>query len=199
MPSAVDAGFGAAGRITFGGVSAVVKSWSDTEILCTVPEGLSGTVAVAVTAEGGSSNRASFTVTPPPPPRSGAGVISRSSPKSARSGKRVTIRGTGFGAGGTAADFVTFGGVNAAVKSWKDTRIVVIVPEGLSGQVEVTVSNAAGTSNPFSFRIKERYPEKSGREERVDEREHEREEHGGWQRGDRDHSEYHTQLEKFFR
>jgi hypothetical protein len=54
--------------VTFGTEKASSYSaWSDTCIVCAVPQGLSGTVSVTVTTAGGSSGAVWFTVTEPPP------------------------------------------------------------------------------------------------------------------------------------
>ena len=51
--------------VSFGGIVATCKPWSDTTIKCTVPSGVSaGPVAVVVTTTVGASNEKNFTVKP---------------------------------------------------------------------------------------------------------------------------------------
>ncbi len=135
--------------VSFGGTQASIVSWANTSIICTVPGGLSGTVQVTVSTVYGLSNTWSFTVTAPASPP----AISSLTPTSGPPGADVTIGGSGFGAGGTGSDYVTFGGFAAAVKSWSDTQVVCTVPFDLSGAVPVTVSNGVGTSNAGTFTV----------------------------------------------
>jgi len=51
--------------VTFGSSRATIKSWANDKIVCTVPEGLSGTVPVTVTNTIGTSAAAHFQVTCP--------------------------------------------------------------------------------------------------------------------------------------
>ena len=116
---------------------------SSTSITATVPAGSAGTVDVQVTADGGTSQANSadqFTyLTPPPAP-----TVSSVSPSSgpAAGGSSVTITGTGFITGSS----VSFG-ANAAtdLDVLSSTSITATSPAG-SGTVDVTVSNANGTS-----------------------------------------------------
>lgn len=67
------------------------------------------------------------TVEPTVPPTVDPAIsadIRKLSPDHGNVGRRVTIRGTGFGALGT----VSFGTINAKVLSWNSTKIVVRVP-----------------------------------------------------------------------
>jgi photosystem II stability/assembly factor-like uncharacterized protein len=68
-------------------------------------------------------------------------------------GDLITI--TGFDFGSTIdSSYVSFGGVVAAEYNlWSNDSIQVRVPEGVSGTVDVTVTNPAGTSNPMPFTV----------------------------------------------
>ncbi|MCL5037082.1 MAG: IPT/TIG domain-containing protein [Chloroflexi bacterium] len=123
--------------VKFNGVDAAsYTSWSDTRIVCTVPQ--SSTGAVTVTTQYGTSNTDKiFTVLP---------SISTISPTSGPIGTNVTISGWNFGAlRGTSK--VEFNGTEAsAYVSWMNTRIICTVDTGTTtGAVAVTTGD--GTSN----------------------------------------------------
>ncbi len=86
-------------------------------------------------------------------------TIQEISPSGAAPGAEVTITGTGFGSGGAEQDFVSFDGEKAEITSWADTEIVCAIPDGLEGEVEVTVATAAGVSEPFTYTVSEESPE----------------------------------------
>ena len=117
---------------------------SDTQITATSPAG-TGTVDVTVTNGIGTSATSTadqFTYTVP-----GAPTISSISPTSGPmgGGTTVIITGTGF----TGATSVRFGATSApafAVNS--ATRITATSPAGAAGPVDITVTNANGTSTP---------------------------------------------------
>jgi uncharacterized protein (TIGR03437 family) len=140
-------GFGATqggGSLWIGGASATVTSWSDTQIVATVPAGaVSGDLVVL---QGGVlSNAVAFTVT------GGAPQIYFVSPNPAEAGSEVTIYGTGFGTsqgGGS----VRIGGANAPVSAWSDTQISATVPAGaLTGVLKVQQNGS--WSNAFTFTV----------------------------------------------
>ncbi|MBI3605768.1 MAG: IPT/TIG domain-containing protein [Nitrospirae bacterium] len=135
--------------VLFNGLPAdTIVSWSDTQIIATVPSGAT-TGQVVVMVNGTSSNGVVFTVSTVT--GSVSPVITGISPASAYSGLQVTITGYGFGATqGTST--VTFEGVVATVVSWSDTQIVVIYPTiGASGVPVVTVGGVWSTSTaPFT-------------------------------------------------
>ena len=80
-------------------------------------------------------------------------IITAISPSSAPHGGEVTIKGRGFGAGGT----LRFGGLVAQVESWSDTMIVSSVPTGAISS-GVSVTNDRGTiSRGVGFRISSVY------------------------------------------
>jgi RHS repeat-associated protein len=122
-----------------------VTSWSNTQILATVPvTAKSG--AVNVTVGTVSSNSNVFYTVPPP-------QISSISPSSGVVGTQVTINGSGFQAvkgGGT----VYFGlySYSAPVVSWSDTQLVVTVPSGAtSGPVMMTANNGNSSNQDLVF------------------------------------------------
>jgi serine protease len=77
--------------------------------------------------------------------------ISSISPSSGNAGTIVTLNGFLFGTSqGTSS--VSFGGVPATeYVSWSDSKIVVKVPAGVSGQVGVTVKVGSSVSNAVPF------------------------------------------------
>lgn len=121
--------------VTFNGTQATPTSWSDTQIVASVPNGATtGTVRVTVNgivSNGG--NGPTFTVGTPP-------VVNWTSPTSGPVGTSVTITGQYFGTTqGTST--VTFNGKQATPTSWSDTSIVAPVPaSATTGKVQVTVN-----------------------------------------------------------
>ena len=108
------------GNITIAGAVASVLSWSNSSIVVPLP-GLAnpGVEPVVVnTAEGTTSNSASFTVIP---------SIASLSPSFGPVGTVVTVNGDNFGSSGV----VTFDGLTAGTLSWSPTSLSVVVPGGL--------------------------------------------------------------------
>jgi subtilisin family serine protease len=139
--------------VSFGGVQAAsYTSWSDSQVVCLVPAGASGTLQVTVTTPGGTSNGAEFTVTVLPQPPHIDGI----DPTSGNVGSEVTLGGSDFGlTQGTS--YVSFGGVQAAsYTSWSDSQVVCLVPAGASGTLQVTVTTPGGTSNSRTFTVEPR-------------------------------------------
>ena len=137
------ANFGAPGSdtVTFNGIPASVVSGGTASITVQVPGG-AATGNVVVTVNGVASNGVPFTIVPIP-------NINGISPNSGLVGTAVTITGTNFGAA-QGISTVTFNGAAATPTSWSDTSITVPVPTGATtGNVVVTVSNAA--SNGVNF------------------------------------------------
>jgi hypothetical protein len=128
-----------ASKVMIGSVQCPVGSWSDTQIVCTVPAtAVSGAVTV-VTAGRTSNATVDFTVVLPP-------TVTGVSPTSAVCGSQITINGSWFGASqGTGK--VRIGSVLCSqILSWSGTQIVCTVPAtAVSGAV--TVVTIAGTSN----------------------------------------------------
>lgn len=132
------------GYVSFGSTQASITSWSDTQIQCTVPSGVSGVVQVTVTHDGGTSSELSFSVVP---------NITGRNPTSGTVGTSVTLTGTAFG-GTQGASYVSFGSTQAtSYTSWADGQIVVAVPAGASGSLQITVTTAGGTSAGVAFSV----------------------------------------------
>ncbi len=143
------------------GATFQIDSWSNTQIVFTVPTpsgpydewavvpGTTATVRV-VTTEGGTTSTGSVGILGP--------EISGLSPSPAYAGEQVTVTGTNFGAGGTGS-YVQFqdGGVswgapgNGAtfqIDSWSNTQIVFTVPtpSGTNGEWAVTPGTTASVT-----------------------------------------------------
>lgn len=75
-------------------------------------------------------------------------IIDNINPKMGNPGNTVTITGRGFG---NTSGTVSFGTVNAQVVSWSDSLIKMVIPSGVSGDVQVSVTTSSGvTSDSFS-------------------------------------------------
>jgi hypothetical protein len=138
------ANFGAAqgtSTVTVNGTAAAITSWSDTQIVVTVPAGAtSGDVVIKVA--GVTSNTTQFLVGAAP-------VIGSLTPPVAQAGASITIKGANFGAA-QGASTVTLNGAPASVTSWADTQIVVSVPAGaVSGNLAVIVAGVTSNASPF--------------------------------------------------
>jgi hypothetical protein len=130
----------ATGQVAFiaGGVW-TPSSWSNTQIVATVPSGGStGGVWVSVNSQG--SNLANYTV-----PNH---VISSVSPTNGPVTTQVTVNGTGFGAS-QGSSVLTFNGQPpASISSWSNTQIVATVPDtATTGPVKLTVDDVPGNIN----------------------------------------------------
>ncbi len=101
-----------------GTLAGIVKSWSDTKIVATIPQG-THRGSVEILKDRLWSNAIPFT----PPGVLIDGISGRVIP-----GNRSIIHGSGFGSE-QGAGFVTINGVKAQVTSWSATDIVVTVPE----------------------------------------------------------------------
>jgi hypothetical protein len=132
--------------VTFGTKAAsTYASWTDTEIQATVPTGISKTVDVTVSTDGGTSNSTSRNIEP---------KISSLSPTSTTVGSSVTINGSGFGSLRGSAT-VKFGSTKVSTySSWANTKIVVKVPSGVSRGQSVTVTTSGGTYASKTFNVK---------------------------------------------
>lgn len=83
-----------------------------------------------------------------PAPAQAVASITAATPTSQGAGQSVTITGTGF----TAATGVKFGATNATLFIVdSDTQIRATLPPGSAGTANITVINAAGTSNSQSY------------------------------------------------
>jgi hypothetical protein len=119
-------------------------SWSDTDIVCTVPEGLStGQVMVTVTTPGGGpSNEVPFTVIQQL-------SVTSVSPTSARQftfGPDLTIRGTGFQAG-------------ASVWLYNHNLVIYILDVGIISSTEIKCSLAFPLLLSGSYNIMVKNPD----------------------------------------
>jgi hypothetical protein len=134
-------GFTTSSVINFGGsASSGVTVTSSTSITATAPAGSSGTVDVTVSTGGGTSATGAadhFTYTAPP---TVSGVSPSAGPTAG--GTSVTVTGTGF----TGATAVDFGSAPASFTVTSDTSLTATDPAGAAGTVNVTVTNATGTS-----------------------------------------------------
>ena len=132
------------GCVYFGnGAYGTVGSWSDTQIVATVPSSRLTPGNVAIYQNGVYSNDVVFTVVPSP-------SVSALSPTSGSIGTSITITGASFGATqGTST--VSFNGTISTPTSWSDTSITVPVPSGATiGPVIVTISGLAVTGPAFT-------------------------------------------------
>jgi hypothetical protein len=68
-------------------------------------------------------------------------------PSQATTGALVTVTGWGF----TGTTSVTLGGVTASFDVTTDVQIVVAIPAGAAGIVDLLITNAIGTSTPFPY------------------------------------------------
>jgi hypothetical protein len=124
-------GFGdlqGAGYPVFAGTPADVVSWSDTEVVATVPAG-AATGYAGIVQNGITSNGVYFMPYLPP-------AIDSVSTETASEGDRVIVTGQGFRDMG---GLLTVGGAEVTPWSWTATEIVFDVPTGLaSGYVGIT-------------------------------------------------------------
>ena len=138
--------------ITFNGLAATVSSWSNTQIVATVPASAT-TGPLVVTVNAVPSPGVSFEVPHP--------SITSISPPEAPANGVVTITGSGFGASDryspdgvsiTYVGFINFNGVTVGALSWSDTSITTRIPSnGTSGPVTVSKYNA--TSNGVQLTV----------------------------------------------
>lgn len=134
--------FTGATTVTFGGAAATgVTVVNDTTITATTPAHAAGSVAVDVTAPGGTASLPNgFTYSAPAP------TITSVAPNSgpAAGGTAVTVTGTGF----TGATAVTFGGTAATgVTVVNDTTITATTQAHAAGAVAVAVTAPGGSAN----------------------------------------------------
>jgi hypothetical protein len=135
-------GLTGASAVTFGGTPATSFTVdSATQITAVAPAG-TGTVQIAVTTVGGTSNGVAYTYVAVP---TLATVVPNVGPVAG--GTTVVLTGTGL----TGASAVTFGGTPATSFTVNSaTQITAVAPAG-SGTVQVTVTTAGGTSNGVGY------------------------------------------------
>ena len=130
-------------RVTFGGVSAQVRSASATQLTVVVPSG-ARTGPVVVTVGTQRSNEVPFTV-------EGVPTLLRLMPDIGLAGTEVTIEGSAFSLN-PEDNRVTFGGIEAQVVSAAADRLVAVAPEGVfTGPV--VVQRDGETSNALTFTV----------------------------------------------
>jgi hypothetical protein len=114
-----------------------IDSWSDTQIVCTVPAG-AASGAVTVTTDTWNSNKnVSFTLLIPPSVTS----LTQSTKKGVNTAR---LEGQGFG---KATGKVIIDKLRAKVVTWGDSSISFVVPKSMaSGVYTVTVTNSRGAS-----------------------------------------------------
>ncbi|MEW6552852.1 MAG: IPT/TIG domain-containing protein [Actinomycetota bacterium] len=139
------------GVVFFSGKEVTVVAWADTVITVKIPSDLEeATYGVTVETDNGASNEVEFKVEKG---AANAPRIASLDPESGKSGDKVTITGSNFGAtqgGGK----VLFGTGTAQADKWSDTSITITVPPNLGANTYgVTVENAAGKSNQAIFKI----------------------------------------------
>jgi YD repeat-containing protein len=128
--------------LTFNGQTATVSSWTNTQIVATVP--VAAASGPAVVAISGANSNADKVFTIPPP------NVSNFQPNGGNPGTTVTIHGTGFQANQRDST-ITFYGIPAAVTSWSDTQIVAAVPTGAhTGPLLVNVNSVPSQNNSLT-------------------------------------------------
>jgi hypothetical protein len=142
--------FGAAqgtSTVTLNGTALPVTSWSNTQIVATLPAN-AATGFLVVTVGGIPSSAVAFSIGTTP-------VISSVTPPAGQSGASVTIAGTNFGATqGTST--ATLNGTTLPVTSWSNTQIVVTLPaNAATGSISIAVAplicfDASATSILFA-------------------------------------------------
>ncbi|RKN05347.1 IPT/TIG domain-containing protein [Streptomyces radicis] len=129
-------GLSTATSVAFGANTAVPTVVTDSQITVVTPAGAAGAVGVTVTTAGGSSNGLSYTYVAPPTVTT---IIPDEGPTVG--GTAVTITGTAL----TSTTSVTFGGTPAPFTVISDTSVAAVTPAGAAGDVDVVVSNDAGS------------------------------------------------------
>jgi hypothetical protein len=120
-------------KIYFGDKEAGVacQTWSDNEIIVAAPFGIKGTVPIKVVTSQGESNTKDFTVNDIIRPS-----ICSLIPNHGKAGDKITISGTNFGDqqinDEVYKSLVLFEDIEAEVNSWKNDRINVTVPNGIT-------------------------------------------------------------------
>jgi hypothetical protein len=108
-----------------GAVASSISTWTDTQIVATVPV-TATTGPVKVTVQGVDSNTVTFAVPPP--------VVSSISPLLGDVGTQVTVNGSGFQTSQRDST-VKFNNVTATVVSWSDRQILArFLPEQPPGR-----------------------------------------------------------------
>ncbi len=130
--------------VRFAAASAPFTVVSDTQITTIPPAAATGTVPVAVTTPGGTSNAVAYAYLTAP---GLAGVTPNQGPLGG--GNTVTLTGTSL----TGTSEVRFGAVPAVFTAVSDTHLTAIAPPGGAGTANVTVVSPGGTSTgvPYTY------------------------------------------------
>ncbi len=132
--------------ILINGATATTSSWSDSQIVATIPGGAT-TGPVRVSVNNISSNQDVVFTIPNP-------IITAISPSNGPVGTQVTVSGVGFGATqGTST--LKFQGIAAdVISSWSDTQIVATVPSAaITGYIQATVLNVTSHAGDVYFTV----------------------------------------------
>ncbi|HSS95431.1 MAG TPA: IPT/TIG domain-containing protein, partial [Terriglobales bacterium] len=132
---------GTGGLVNIGSAWATVVSWSDTQIVATVP--YSGTGPVKVKQNGVFSNSIDFTFDAP--------ILTSITPTHGFTGDQMTLVGSHFGATQGTVGLVWIGATWGTVVSWSDTQIVATVPYSGAGPVKVKQNGVFSNSIDFTF------------------------------------------------
>ncbi|MGW2375386.1 IPT/TIG domain-containing protein [Kitasatospora sp. NPDC001683] len=130
--------------VMFGANPATILADTGTQITVIAPAGLPSAVGVTVTTAGGTSNALTYTYVAASVP-SLSSLSPASGPTSG--GNTVTLNGTSL----SGATSVMFGANPATILTDTGTQITVVAPAGPPSSVGVTVTTAAGTSNPLPY------------------------------------------------
>jgi len=135
-----------AGKVNFGKAKGKVAAggWTPTSIMVQVPKNvLTGPLNIITAAKNEAASSENLVILP---------QITKVSPASGSTGKKVTISGSGFGVNPGIVTF--FNSIQANVLSWKDTKITVEVPSGATaGRIRVTNSATDWAESPTDFQI----------------------------------------------
>ncbi|MEM9977858.1 MAG: IPT/TIG domain-containing protein, partial [Cyanobacteria bacterium P01_D01_bin.2] len=130
------------GKVTIGFNDCTDYTWSDTQVTCTVPAGVTGNADLVLTIGAG------FLTPPVPYLYNTPPAISSISPTegAASGGNTITINGSNFGAtqnGGS----VTIGNNACTNYTWSDTQVTCTVPAGTPGSANLVLTIGAGFSS----------------------------------------------------
>jgi|GEM_PF-3399069 len=146
--------------VTFNGFAATLNSATSTSIVAVVPSNAT-TGPIAVTVSSGqlyigsatATSSTNYTVGYPPP------TITGFTPTSGPPGTAVTISGTHFYTDPLSIASIELNGAPISIRSWSDTAIVVVIPEGAaSGQFTVNTPVRLSVTSAGSFTVTQSPP-----------------------------------------